>query len=394
VGALKGLRIVELAEGVTGEYCGKLLADFGAEIIKIEAPKGSPTRRMAPIVGDEGGCEGSAIFAYLNTNKKSVDLDLSRPEDVETLHAIIAGADAVIDDHDEGWAASLGLAPDDVERRHPSVVFCAITPYGQGTPPEWRRSKSLNVFHSSGWGYHTPTEAEEDKPPLNAAGRFLVDYEGGLDAALCILSTLFWRRRTGKGQFIDISQKEVLISRADTVLGRMMAGEVHSSRDRRAYDMQGPSSIFACADGYVFLYAINRRHWNGLRKLMDNPAWMDELDENWLEFEVTRERIATMRRHFAEWVIHETKDDVAERAQRLDLPIVPVNDASDVHRSPQFQYREYFQLLNHAGTGEALYPTVPYKLSATPARLLTGAPRLGEHKAEVLDALRAVASPA
>ena len=389
--ALQGLRIVELAERPAGEYCGKLLADMGAEVIKIEGPRGSPTRYLSPVVGDEAGCESSVLFAYLNTNKKSVDLDLSTKHGVESLHAIIATADAVIDDHEEGWATGLGLGRDEAERKHGSVVFCSITPYGQGAPAETRRDKSLNVFHNSGWGYHTPTEADPDRPPLNGAGRFLVDYEGGLDAALCLVSSLVWKRRTGKGQFIDISQKEVMVSRIDSVLGRIMAGEVSPSRDRRAYDMQGPSAIFPCADGYVFLYAINRNHWNGLKKLMDHPAWMDELDENWLEFEVTKERIANMRRHFAEWVKAETKDDLAERAQRLGVPLVPVNDASDVQRSPQFQFREYFQTLEHAGTGEALYPTVPYKLSATPARLRTAAPRLGEHKAEVLASVRAEA---
>ena len=349
---------------------------------------------MAPIVGDDGGCESSGLFAYLNTNKKSVDLDLGNPEDVDTLHGIIAGADAVIDDH--AGIVGCGHWPGArCDRTAPSIgrVLCDHALRAGRARRNGGRAKSLNVFHTSGWGYHTPTEADSARPPLKAAGRFLVDYEGGLDAALCIVSALVWRRRGGRGQFIDVSQAEVMVSRADTVLGRMIAGEVHASRDRTAYDMQGPSAIFACADGYVFLYAINRRHWNGLKKLMDNPAWMEELGENWLEFEVTRERIANMRRHFAEWVIKEHKDDVAEQAQRLDLPMVPVNDASDLHRSPQFQFREYFQRLRHPGTGEALYPTVPYKLSATPAKLQSAAPRLGEHKAEILDSLARKGSP-
>jgi crotonobetainyl-CoA:carnitine CoA-transferase CaiB-like acyl-CoA transferase len=383
VTALKGLRIVELAESPAGEYCGKLLADFGAEVIKIEGPHGSPTRALTPMVSDADGNETSGLFAYLNTNKKSVDLDLGLAEGVDRLHDIMATADAVIDDHDPSWGAAIGLGREQAEQRHGSIIFCSITPHGADASPEWRHMKGLNVFHSSGWGYHTPTEADPGKPPLKGAGRFLVEYEAGLDAALCVVSSLVWRHRTGRGQIIDISQKEVMVSRIDCVLGRMMAGEVHASRDRRSYDMQGPSAIFPCADGYVFLYAINRNHWNGLKQLMDHPAWMDDLDDNWLEFAVTRERIADMRRHFAEWVSKETKDDVTERAQRLGVPLVPVNDASDVQRSPQFQFREYFQPM-----GGALYPTVPYKLSATPARLGSAAPKLGEHKAEILDRLR------
>ncbi|HUE35551.1 MAG TPA: CoA transferase, partial [Mycobacterium sp.] len=101
--ALTGIRVVELAESVAGEYCGKLLADFGAEVIKVEAPgRGSPTRAMAPIV--RAGCEGSALFAYLNTNKRSVVLDTTSAADLERLHRLIGSADAVIDDHAMAWA--------------------------------------------------------------------------------------------------------------------------------------------------------------------------------------------------------------------------------------------------------------------------------------------------
>src|SRR5712671_7621718 len=108
--ALTDIRIVELAESVAGEYCGKLLADFGAEVIKIERPGGSPTRAMAPLVGDGDGPERSAVFAYLNTNKRSVQLDLASADQLELLHMIIATSDAAIDDHAPAWADDLGLS--------------------------------------------------------------------------------------------------------------------------------------------------------------------------------------------------------------------------------------------------------------------------------------------
>ena len=135
--ALTGFRVVELAGSVAGEYCGKLLADFGAEIIKLEAPEcGSPTRAMAPIVAD--GCDGSGLFAYLNTNKQSVVLDRGSEADVETIHKLIGTADAVIDDRAIDWS-----------QRHPDVVFCSITPFGQGAPAEFGNAKSINVFHAT-----------------------------------------------------------------------------------------------------------------------------------------------------------------------------------------------------------------------------------------------------
>src|SRR5512132_7633 len=131
--ALNGIRIVELAESVAGEYCGKLLADFGAEVVKVERPEtGSPTRAMTP----------SSLFAYLNTNKKSVVLD------DDGLDDIIAQAQGVIDDH----TSTVELAS-----RHRDVVVCSITPFGNDAPIEMRNAKSINVFHASGWGYHTPS---------------------------------------------------------------------------------------------------------------------------------------------------------------------------------------------------------------------------------------------
>src|SRR5262249_32760339 len=178
--ALTGIRVVELAESVAGEYCGKPLADFGAEVIKVEAPgRGSPTRGMAPIVTD--GIDGSGLFAYLNTNKQSVVLDGER------VHKLIATADAVVD------SRATVLA-----ERHPGVVFCSITPFGHGAPAEFSNAKSINVFHASGWGYHTPSHAAPAQPPLHGPGRFLADYEAGLDAALCVASSLFNRLHTGQ----------------------------------------------------------------------------------------------------------------------------------------------------------------------------------------------------
>ena len=376
--ALKCVRIVELAQTVAGEYCGKLLADLGADVIKVEPPRGSPTRSMAPIVGDEGGPEHSGLFAYLNTNKRSVALDVSG--DLRTLHQIIDTADAVVDDHDEGWAR-------DVQRRHPNVVFCSITPYGHGAPPELQHAKSLNVFHSSGWGYHTPTDADPAKPPLKGPGRFLVDYDSALDAALCTASSLFRRLHTGRGEFIDLSQQAVMVSRADCILGRFITGEIAPENTRRDYDQQGPAAFFECADGFVYLYMTNEKHWAGVKQLMGHSEWLDSFDDDWLEFSVTPEKVAAFRRGFANWVRDCEKESITERAQQLSVPLVPVNDAAALHRSPQYRHRAFFQEVTHPVLGTASYPAVPYKLSASPARIATPAPSLGQHTAEVIAGL-------
>ncbi|MGA9490477.1 MAG: CoA transferase [Mycobacterium sp.] len=384
--ALTGIRIVELAESVAGEYCGKLLADFGAEVIKVERPgAGSATRAMAPIVGDGGGPERSALFAYLNTNKRSVELDLSCADQIDVLHTLIATADAVVDDHAPPWAE--GLSADDLIGRHPGVVFCAVTPFGAKAPPELHNAKSLNVFHSSGWGYHTPSHADAAKPPLKGPGRFLADYEAGLDAALCVASSLFWHLRTGDGQSIDVSAHAVLASRADCVLGRFIAGEVAPENTRDDYDQQGPASFFPCADGFVYLYMTSANHWSALKHLMGQPDWLEEFDDGWLEFSVTAEKVANFRKGFAAWVRGLTKDAASEEAQRLGVPLVPVRSAADLKISPQYRHRRFFHDVTHPVLGPASYPGVPYLLTASPARITSPAPALGQHTAEILGSL-------
>jgi crotonobetainyl-CoA:carnitine CoA-transferase CaiB-like acyl-CoA transferase len=371
--ALSGIRIVELAESVAGEYCGKLLADFGAEVIKVEAPeRGSPTRTMASLVVDAP--EGSGLFAYLNTNKLSVELDAASQE----LTRLIGTADAVIGDR----------ATDRAEQ-HPDVVFCSITPFGQGVAAEFDNAKSINVFHASGWGYHTPSHADPARPPLQGPGRFLADYEAGLDAALCVVSALFRRLHTGAGEFVDISQHAVLVSRADCILGRFITGEVPAHGTRDDYDQLGPASFFACADGFVYLYVTNRAHWLGVKALMGHPEWLDDFEDDWLEFSVTAEKVATFQRGFAAWVKGSAKETAAEEAQRLNVPLVPVNDAADLHASPQYRHRGFFREIRHPVLGPASYPTVPYQLSASPAEIAVAAPALGQHTADVVRGLDA-----
>lgn len=377
--ALTAFRVVELAGSVAGEYCGKLLADFGAEVIKVEAPgRGSPTRAMAPRLAD--GCEGSALFAYLNTNKRSVVLDTTAESDV--LDTLIASADAVIDDGDTEWA-----------RRHPGVVVCSITPFGRGAPAEYANAKSINVFHASGWGYHTPSHPDPTKPPLRGPGRFLADYEAGLEAALCVAAALFGRLHTGRGEAIDVSQHAVLVSRADCILGRLITGEVPAPGARDDYDQQGPASFFACADGFVYLYVTSRAHWLGVKQLMGRPVWLEDFDDDWLEFAVTPEKVATFQRGFAAWVRDLSKETAADEAQRLGVPLVPVNDAADLHHLPQYRHRGFFSDVSHPVLGDAAYPTVPYLLSASPAEITSAAPALGQHSGSILGRLGALHTP-
>lgn len=386
--ALNAYKILELAEGVSGEYCSKLLADFGADVIKIERPGcGSPTRRMGPFGAGGAEHERSGLFAYLNTNKNSVELDLATDVGVQTLARLLDHVDVVIDDHPHGWLKSVGLDPDSYREQWPELVLCSITAYGQNPPDDRRHAEDLTVYHSSGWGYHTPGGGYDDLPPLKGPGRFLVSYEAGMEAAMYAVSALYERDESHRGQFIDVSKNEVMASRSDYVLAQFVAGEMDVREERNAYDLFGPAGIFPCRDGFIYVWMATPQNWQAYQELLGNPEWAKDFPDRWLELELTPERVAKVRHHLCEWLETKGKDEAAEQAQKLGLTLVAVNYPRDIVKSPQYIHREYFAEVDHPVLGTALYPTVPYKLSETPARIASPAPLLGQHTGERLPAV-------
>ncbi len=393
--ALAGITVLELAESAAGEYCGKLLSDFGADVIKLEKPgAGSPTRHLGPFAPHGEDPERSGLFAYLNTNKSSLELDLETEDGRATLHRLLAGVDAVIDDHPAGWLQELGVDMSSCTASHPRLVLCSITAFGATPPQDRRHAEDLNVFHSSGWGYHTPSGADERMPPLKGAGRFLPSYESALDAALCVVAALYEREESGLGRVIDISRQEVLASRIDYVLAQMVAGDMPVGTGRTAFDLAGPAGIYPCRDGYAYIWMSAPAHWEALGRLLGSPDWMASFPGNWLERECTPERVAQCRHHLGSWLLTQDKHEAAAAAQELGLTLVAVNDARDLQASPQYAFRGYFKEVDHPRQGPALYPTVPYKLSVTPARIETPAPLLGQHDAQKLAQLLAAAGSA
>lgn len=384
--ALAGIRVLELAESPSGEFCGKLLADFGADVIKLERPaEGSPTRSLGPFAAIvPSGVERSGLFAFLNTNKRSLVLDLTAQAGLDSLNALLKQVDVVIDDHALEWLKHVGLDPEVIEANYPNLIACSVTNFGLSPADDRQHAEDLNVFHSSGWGYHSPTNADPRLPPLKGPGRFQPSYEAGLEAALCIAAAMFERSESGLGRFIEVSKQEVLTSRIDYVMAQMIAGDMDASTDRAAFDLSGPAGIFACRDGHVYIWLSAPAHWEGLRQLLDDSQWMDDFPEHWMERGCTPERVATCKKHLAEWLKTQNKHEVAARAQKLGVTLVSVNNASDLIESPQYQFRNYFTTLEHSVIRQAIYPTVPYKLSVTPAKLETSAPLLGQHTDECL----------
>jgi crotonobetainyl-CoA:carnitine CoA-transferase CaiB-like acyl-CoA transferase len=285
----------------------------------------------------------------------------------------------VIVDHAPGWLRKVGLDPAGLDSSRPRLVLCAITAFGQEPAEGREHAEDLNVFHSSGWGYHTPSGAADSAPPLKGPGRFLASYEAALDAALCIVAAVYEREQSQQGRFIDISRQAVLASRVDYVLGQMVAGDMDVGSRRGAFDLFGPAGIFPCRDGFAYIWMSAPGHWDALARLLGQPDWMKAFPERWLERECTPERVATVRHHLGAWLKTQHKNQAAAEAQKLGLILVAVNSADDLPASPQYAFRGFFAEVDHPAIGKALYPTVPYRLGATPGRIAAPAPALNQH---------------
>jgi crotonobetainyl-CoA:carnitine CoA-transferase CaiB-like acyl-CoA transferase len=378
MGVLDGIRIVELAESVAGEYCGKLLADLGAELVKVERPAtGSPTRSMAPVLEGGDGRSESALFAYLNTNKRSVAIDLGTRDGLGEAHRLIASAAAVIDDHCDRWLRDARLDADGFLSAYPHAVFCSVTPFGLGAPEHFDAATSLTAFHASGWGYHMAPLDGPPRPPLKGPGRFLAEYDGGLDAAIGLMAALLRRERIGGGDWLDTSCQAALVGRADHIVGRVLAGELEGGPSREVYARREPTGAYRCADGGIHIYATPF-HWKSLKTLLGNPDWASKYPDDWL-FTGTKEMVEEFRGRFRDWLADKQRDKLCEEAQELGIPIVALNGPADLANSAQLKVRGFFQELEHPVLGKASYPTVAYKLSRTPAELTRPAPALGEH---------------
>lgn len=383
-GALNGLRIIELAESVAGEYCGKLLAALGADVIKVERPTtGSPTRTLAPHAPGVAAPESSAMFAYLNLGKSSISLDLERES--AALATLLAGADGLIDDHNQGWLERLGVDPSMLANDLPYLVVSSITPFGYGAADAPNNVVDMSLFHASGWGYHTPSASDPQRPPLSGPGPHLASFEAGLDAALAMTAGLLSLEQVGQGQFIDVSMQAVLVSRNDYVIAQMVAGDMPVGDDRHAFDLSGPAGIFECRQGFVYLWMSSPQHWQALGELMGQPAWMLEFPERWLEQACTPERVTLCRQHLSAWLRGEDRNDISAKAQSLGLTMVPVNDPADLVASEQYQHRGYFQHSEHIALTSDRVPGHPFQLSTTPVVSGGRAPLLGQHNHRLTD---------
>jgi CoA:oxalate CoA-transferase len=377
--ALGHLRVVELCHMVTGPYCTKLLADLGAEVVKVEAPAaGDDARRRGPFLDDTPDPELSGLFLYLNTNKLGVTLDVETDTGRGIFRNLVDQADILVQDLPPDLSERLGLSYSELKEANPRLVMTSITPFGLTGPYRDYKARELNSHHSAGEGYLLPIMSPDlSREPVKGGG-MACDCLCGLSAALATLAAAYRARETGRGQHIDVSKQDVLMTMALLEIAMYANVGVVRSRLRRPLLMPLPMK---CQDGYIMMSALTDREWGSVVEFMGNPAWAaDARYEQWLERHLAGDEINP---HMEEFVAGFKTQELFHQLQAAASAAAPANTSRDVVESPQMEARGFFAEMEHPRAGTVKVPKAAYKLSRTPWRGERPAPLLGQHNEEV-----------
>jgi crotonobetainyl-CoA:carnitine CoA-transferase CaiB-like acyl-CoA transferase len=383
--SLSDLRVVDLTQGVAGPYCAKLLADCGAEVIKIEPPGGDVSRRLGPFPADLPHPEKSGLFLHLNANKKSVTLDVSTASGVVILKKLLARADVLVESHAPGRMDEWGAGYEQLRGDFPQLVYASITSFGQTGPYRDYRANSLVAMAMSSIMYAT---GEPDREPL-ATGCEPADYFAGLQAFVGILAALAYRQRNGGGQHVDVSLVES-VAAADEYNAAMYAYQGAIRRRYYSRHVFGyPMDILPSQDGYVvvipgaqgFPVPLLEQGASPMSLLLEDL----ELDQNPL-FHTFQERWVRWRELdelILPWLTTHPSRQIVETAQELRMPFALVPTAADLLEDEHLAERAFFVEIEHPGDIKLRHPGAPLRMSETPLR--SGpAPTLGQDNEAVL----------
>jgi len=377
--ALGGTKVVELCQLVAGPYCAKLLSDLGAEVIKVEPPEGDPARNLPPFFHDEPDSDGSGLFLYLNTNKLGITLNIDTATGKDIFLRLIEDADILIEDTPPGTLEELGLDYECLKEVNPRLVMASITPFGQTGPYRDYKAYHLNVFHGSGEGYLTPGGVENmGRPPLKV-GNLVGEYDSGLNAAIAVLGALYHRKRSGNGQYIDISKQESVMSLNRLDMPRWANEGDVITRAKLGVPYGG---ALPCRDGYTVFVTWEGEQWDKLVDFMGHPEWTE--DEKFKDYASRYRNGELINALLTEWLVDHGKEELYHRGQAAEVPFAMVYTPQDLAESEQLEQREFFTEVEHPRTGKIKYPGVPYNFSQTPVVVQRPAPLLGEHNEGIL----------
>jgi crotonobetainyl-CoA:carnitine CoA-transferase CaiB-like acyl-CoA transferase len=377
--ALRGLRVLECGEMVAAAYATKLLADLGAEVIKIEPPAGDASRRRGPFPGGTPHSERSGLYLYLNTNKRSVTLDLSQPQGRAVLERLATRADLLVHNLAPQTMDAYGLTYEALAAHNPRLVMTSITPFGLSGPRRDWVATDLTLWNAGGIAYLNGSPDAEDLPPLASFGH-QAEYQGALNGAVASLGALFARLRSGRGQHTVVSIQESLAAILELTFEYWpYMGLVASRLGRKPIQ---PLDFLECKDGWIFICCVEEHQWREFIRMIGSPEWA--------ELEIFADRLSrganwdALKLFLQEWASEQTVAEVYQAAQKRRIPFAPVSTMGDLLASDHLKSRGFFAVLEPPGMAPLTVPGAPYQLSATPWAIRRPAPQLGEHTEEAL----------
>jgi crotonobetainyl-CoA:carnitine CoA-transferase CaiB-like acyl-CoA transferase len=381
--ALEGVRVLDLTRHVAGPLCTKLLADYGADVIKIERPgRGDPARWIAPFLHDLPNPERSGLFLHLNTNKRGITLDLKTETGRTIFLKLLSSADIVVENFRPRVMPSLGLDYAALSRIKPALVMTSISNFGQSGPYRDRSASDL-ILYAMGhemWGTGQP-----DLEPGAMANKLML-HMAGLMACMATVGAFYGAQFQGAGQQIDLSIMEVLASSIDRRAPSLLAYQYCGERAERVPSVNGidaPPFVNYCADGF-FEITVGSNWW---------PDFVRAIGEDWIKdpaFRPPVRKVEARERfdsYWIPWCMSHTKNEIVAIFQKAGIPCAPLNTTEDLVGDQQLAERGYFVQIDHPAAGTLKYPGAPFRMTESPFEIRRPAPTLGQHNAEVFGEL-------
>lgn len=373
--ALEGLKVLDLTHAYNGPFCTTLLGDNGADVIKIESPKGDQCRTWGPIDPKSGE---SGFYAFLNRNKKGVTLNLKTEEGKEIFKELVKDADVVVENYRPGVMKKLGLEYEVLKKINPKIIYAAGSGFGQTGPLTNRPCYDI-VAQSMG-GMVNLTGFPESIP--TKVGPSIADNVTGIYLCVGVLMALYNREKTGLGQAVDVAMLDTIFSLLENaIVIQTMTGET-PQRQGNIDPSIAPFDIFAVKDGYVAVGVGNDKLWSIFCEVIGRQDLIT--DEKFLTNDLRcKNYIPELRGIISEWIKDKTKKELEHMFDEVGIPCGPVLDMQESIDHPQIQAREMMVRMNHPTIGEMYFQGCPVKLSRTPGSVDTPAPLLGQHNEEI-----------
>ena len=372
---LSGYRVLDLSRILAGPYCTMILGDQGAEIIKVERPgTGDDTRTWGPpFAGGE-----SAYYLCCNRNKKSIAVDLKKPEGVKLVKALAETSDVLVENFTPGLMQQFGLDYEALRESNPRLVYASITAYGQDGPYRDRPGYDMVLSAVGGLMWIT---GERDGVPCKV-GVAITDVLTGVYASGAITSALLWRERSGSGQYLDISLLDAQVSALANIGSNYLVAEQEATRWGTAHESIVPYQVFRAKDRPIAIAVANQKLWVSFCKLTGKEEWLSDP-----RFESNPKRVASRELLLPlidEVMAQKTCDEWMELFVDAAIPCGPVNDMQHLFSDPQVLHRGMVTEVPHPTIGTLRLAGVPIKYSETPGTIRLHPPLLGEHTDEIL----------